>query len=164
MFIHFDSKDNSNIHVIENYDRNNVLLYFFCFFLMGFIFNRIYEVMYLTSCLRQMLQWLIHTKKLYLILGHFKSMHTRILLGVDSEVTAYALHCRHILVNFFCCHWLSSLQYKCTAHDALLFLKIILEIGHNSPDKEFTLEPCLRLTFSQTEIYSRRDVNYYYMY
>ena len=32
------SKDNFNIHEVENNGRNNVLLYFFCFFSHGFSF------------------------------------------------------------------------------------------------------------------------------
>ena len=58
IFIYFNSKDNFNIHVVENNGRNNVILYFFCFFLTDFLFKGIYEVMYLTSCLKQILQWL----------------------------------------------------------------------------------------------------------
>ena len=58
IFIYFNSKDNLDIHVVENNGRNNVIVYFFCFFLTVFLFKRIYEVKYLTGCLKQMLQWL----------------------------------------------------------------------------------------------------------
>ena len=83
-----------NIHVVENYDRNsdrnNAFLYFSAFYLMGFLFSRIYKIAYLTSRLKQMLQWLSHAKKMNLILGCLKIMPKRILLGVDSVVTAHS--------------------------------------------------------------------------
>ena len=50
------------------------------FLLMEFLLNRIYEVTYLTSCLKQMLLWPTHAQTLYLTLGYLINIPTRILL------------------------------------------------------------------------------------
>ena len=70
-----------------------------------------------------------------------KSLTTIILLEVDC-VTPY---CRYILVNSSC-HWLRSLLYKWRVHDALLFLKIILEFGHYLPI--FLWNPVFKMIFT----------------
>ena len=55
VFNYFNSKDNFNIHVVDNSGRNNVL---FMFLLLCSDFKKNCEVTYLTSCLKQMHQWL----------------------------------------------------------------------------------------------------------
>ena len=82
-----------------------------------------------------------HAIKLYLILGSLKSLTTIILFGVDS-VTPYS---RDILVNSSC-HWLNSLLYTGRVHDALLFLKIILEFGLYLPI--LLWNPVFKMTFT----------------
>ena len=77
MFIYFNSKDNFNIHVVENNGRNNDLLIFLLLFsdvffkknLRSYVFDQLFNAN--SPVAREV----THAIKLYLLLGSFEKFN-----------------------------------------------------------------------------------------